>query len=391
MRYSAFISYSHVDRTWAAWLHRAIEAYRLPRRIRGRPGPFGPIGARLPPVFRDREELSAAPDLGRALSAALTEAETLIVVCSCHSQASRWVNEEIREFVKLGRANRIFCLIVGEAGPPHLPPALMEDGRAEPLAADVRPNEDGREHAKLKLIAGILGISYDELRRRETARRQQQLAAIAAPSVAGLALTSGLAVFAVISRDEAVRQRNVAEQRTLTAKRTVDFVKSMFKAADPSESQGANVSVRQVLDGGAKRIQTELSNEPAVKAELGVTLGEVYESLGLYKQGDQLIRATLSIRHGQDDVTIDQLQALADSEEKLGDYKASIAVDQRAIALAGRSKQAAPEVRSRLFQQLAQAQSDDGQKRRRRAVGRGCATNRPSAIAPGPFRCRPRS
>ena len=33
-RYVAFISYSHVDRDIARWLHRSIESYRLPPRLR---------------------------------------------------------------------------------------------------------------------------------------------------------------------------------------------------------------------------------------------------------------------------------------------------------------------------------------------------------------------
>src|ERR1700761_2670618 len=52
MRYSAFISYNHADKAAATWLHRALETYRFPRRLRGRSSPFGQLGARLPPVFR---------------------------------------------------------------------------------------------------------------------------------------------------------------------------------------------------------------------------------------------------------------------------------------------------------------------------------------------------
>ena len=34
--YKAFISYSHADEAWARWLHRALEGYRVPRRLIGR-------------------------------------------------------------------------------------------------------------------------------------------------------------------------------------------------------------------------------------------------------------------------------------------------------------------------------------------------------------------
>ena len=85
MRYSAFISYNHRDRRWATWLHRALELYRIPKRLRGRPAPFGVTGDRLPPVFRDRDELATSSDLGESVRSALAESATLVVICSPHS------------------------------------------------------------------------------------------------------------------------------------------------------------------------------------------------------------------------------------------------------------------------------------------------------------------
>mgnify|MGYP003296468679 CR=1 FL=1 len=43
MRYRAFISYSHKDAHFARWLHRTIEGYQVPSRLRGREGEFGPL------------------------------------------------------------------------------------------------------------------------------------------------------------------------------------------------------------------------------------------------------------------------------------------------------------------------------------------------------------
>jgi hypothetical protein len=36
-RYWAFISYSHQDKSWGRWLHRALETYRVPQRLVGMP------------------------------------------------------------------------------------------------------------------------------------------------------------------------------------------------------------------------------------------------------------------------------------------------------------------------------------------------------------------
>jgi hypothetical protein len=165
MRYSAFISYNHKDRQWARWLHQALETYSVPQHLWGRDAPFGVVARRLPPVFRDREELASSADLASSVQAALAESATLVVICSPNSARSRWVNEEVSTFISSGRAHRILCIIV--AGEPHapdpaeecLPPVLLSDGAPEPLAADARKDADGKQIAKLKLLAGILEVT----------------------------------------------------------------------------------------------------------------------------------------------------------------------------------------------------------------------------------------
>jgi hypothetical protein len=48
---------------WGDWLHRALETYRVPKRIVGQPTRDLRPG-RLFPIFRYREELPASADLG---------------------------------------------------------------------------------------------------------------------------------------------------------------------------------------------------------------------------------------------------------------------------------------------------------------------------------------
>ena len=85
--------------------------------LSGPPTPGGKVPARLFPVFRDREELPTSSELGGNLRGAIEQSRCLVVICSPRAAASRWVNEEIRSFQRLGRANRIFTLIV--AGEPN--------------------------------------------------------------------------------------------------------------------------------------------------------------------------------------------------------------------------------------------------------------------------------
>src|SRR5712692_7263851 len=111
-KYWAFISYSHQDKAWGDWLHKALETYRVPKRLVGRASRDGTVPKRLFPIFRDREELPTSSDLGANINDGLRQSRYMIVICSPKSAVSRWVNEEVKTFKALGREDRILCLIV---------------------------------------------------------------------------------------------------------------------------------------------------------------------------------------------------------------------------------------------------------------------------------------
>jgi tetratricopeptide (TPR) repeat protein len=168
--------------------------------------------------------------------------------------------------------------------------------RTEPIAADARPGKDGRNNAKLKLIAGLLGVGFDALRQREQHRRQRQLFAIASGAIAGMVLTSGLATVALIARATAQRQTVIAKREAETSRQTTAFLVDLFKISDPSEARGNTVTAREMLDKGAARVERELATEPAIQATLMDTLGTVYMGLGLYTQARPLIDRAVATR-----------------------------------------------------------------------------------------------
>jgi len=350
------LSYSHRDAKWGAWLHKSLESYRPPKQIVGTVTARGPVPKRLAPIFRDREELASATDLGTVINEALRQSACQIVICSPSSARSKWVNEEILAFKRLGREDRIFCLIVdGEPNasddPAHaeeecFPPALRyklgPDGnlsteRTEPIAADARQGKDGRTNAKLKLIAGILGVGFDGLRQREQRRRQRQLFAIASGAIAGMVITSGLAAAALIARATAQRQTVIAKREAETARQTTAFLVDLFRISDPSEARGNSLTAREVLDKGAARIETGLAKQPEIQATLMDTLGTVYMGLGLYGQAQPLLEAATEKRRA---LPTDQRADLAQSLNHVGDllslraeYPGAESAYQQAIAI----------------------------------------------------------
>ena len=111
-KYRAFITYAHKDEERARWLRKRLESFRVPKHLVGKEGDFGEVPTRLYPIFRDRDELAGAAQLGPLIEQALTDSSHLIVLCSPHAVRSRWVNEEIRMFKSMGKSNRVLCLVL---------------------------------------------------------------------------------------------------------------------------------------------------------------------------------------------------------------------------------------------------------------------------------------
>lgn len=286
MRYRAFISYSHADEAWARWLVRRLETYRVPPRLVGREGLDGPIGARLGAVFRDRDELTASGDLGATIRSALDESSALIVLCSPAAAASRWVGAEVQAFRDSGRGDRILAFVVaGEPGPAGgaqacFPPALTapgEDGQpVEPLAADARRDADGRERAFLKLVAGLLGVSFDQLAQREAQRRQRRLVQVAVASLAGMTLAIGLASTAWVARNDAQRRQAQAEdilgfmlgdlREKLTTVGRLDLMRAVD---DKAAAYFANLDPRDLSDRALEEQARSLTGIGQVRLDEG--------------------------------------------------------------------------------------------------------------------------
>lgn len=303
-RYAAFISYSHADEEAATWLQRAIENYRIPAAFVERERRSRLFGNRIGKVFRDREELSSQSNLAAAIQQALEESAALIVICSPAAARSRYVNEEIRAFKAQGKSERIFTLIVDgephaegksiggrrlaaddECFPKALTHTLSPDGEIsdapesyEHIAADIRPGKDDRQSARLKLVAGLLGVGLDDLIQRERVaeRRRVRIALGAAgvfASVAALAgyfgwdaSRKGAALQVALAdareqRDEAraqrgiaIRERNQAEYQRGIAERQTRVAEEQRKLAELRQQEAIRQRDRATL---AQRMERE--------------------------------------------------------------------------------------------------------------------------------------
>lgn len=214
--YRAFISYSKQDQQQAKRLHPALETYRVPKGI----DVALPRDRRLGRIFRDDDEMGASTDLGATLRDALANSENLIVICSPHAARSKWVNAEILHFKNSGRGNRIFAVVIDgipNANDPEsncFPPALsaqsaseelLSERHTEPLGIDLR--KEPFKRARIRLVAGLLGISFDSLWQREKRRTMKRRAVAAVVSVVLASVIVLLGVKWLIERNRVNAQR----------------------------------------------------------------------------------------------------------------------------------------------------------------------------------------
>ncbi|MDR1070584.1 MAG: TIR domain-containing protein [Gracilibacteraceae bacterium] len=221
VRYEAFISYRHkpLDAALAKALHRQIETFRVPGRIAGQSGK-----KRMGKVFRDQDELPLMADLGDGIRGALERSDWLVCVCTPDLLQSKWCMAEVDYFIKLGRRDNILCLLADGEPEDSFPPQLrfveMDGGQTEerePLAADVRaPGLYGALRRlrveKLRLLAPILKVDFDDLRRRARERFLRRALAVCISAAVFFAVFGGYAWFQSVTitrqNDELLAQRS---------------------------------------------------------------------------------------------------------------------------------------------------------------------------------------
>ena len=253
--YDAFISYRHMepDAAIAKKLAKALETYGIPRGIQKALGK-----KKMGKVFRDQDELPTAGSLSENIDAALRDSEWLIVICSPDLVNSKWCMKEIDTFIEMGRRDRILTLLVRgepqESFPPQLCYITDADGMrkdVEPLAADIRTENFGGMQKKLKteklrLIAPILGVGYDDLRRRARERRLRMVAA----ATLGIAVAAGAFGVYAFDRAKTIEAANVviAEQRDEALLNQSEFVTSLAREAYAAGNrEAASMALLEVL------------------------------------------------------------------------------------------------------------------------------------------------
>jgi len=111
-----------------------------------------------------------------------------------------------------------------------------------------------------------------------------------------LLLLAGFAVAQEIQLRRIIEERDRTARERDRANRITEFMTSMFKVSDPSEGRGNSVTAREILDKASQDIDTGLTKDPELQAEMMNVMGKVYDNLGLYPRAEPLLQRSLKIR-----------------------------------------------------------------------------------------------
>lgn len=204
-------------------------------------------------------------------------------------------------------------------------------GSAQQLAGDIQRYLDG-----MPVIARGDTLSY----RATKFVRRHWLPVAAGVSAAFMILAFAMTTYfqsrhISAERDRAAQQSERAEHERARAEEVSTFLVNLFKLSDPEENRGNQVTARELLDSGSKRLQASLQDQPATKAALLSTVGAVYDSLGQYQDALPLLDEALQLQSQEhDDSRIETLLELGRARIGAGELSRAEAPLQEALRLA---------------------------------------------------------
>lgn len=151
--------------------------------------------------------------------------------------------------------------------------------------------------------------------------------------------TAVLLLLAGFSVLQARQLRRITRERD-RADRISNFMIRMFKVSDPGETRGNSITAREILDRASKEIDSGLRGDPELRAQMMDTMGQVYNNLGLYSHGTELLKQTVAVRGevlGPNNVqTLNAVQELGLALLQEGHYEEARKTEEEAVSIGSR-------------------------------------------------------
>jgi len=153
-------------------------------------------------------------------------------------------------------------------------------------------------------------------------------------------LLVGSGVVQAVQLRRTARERDRANRERDRATHVTDFMTGMFKVADPSEARGNTITAREILDKASTDIETGLTKDPELQAQMMNIMGNVYYNLGLYPRGQLLQQQSMEIRERvlgpRHPDTLDSMNSLAVVLDDEGHYPEAEKLDRETLEIRNR-------------------------------------------------------
>ena len=169
--------------------------------------------------------------------------------------------------------------------------------------------------AVLALMVALVGMSWQARSlavQRDEAETQRGLAE------ANLRRAQEMEARYAIEADIAMHNAEMARTSTGQADAINAFLRTMLNSVKPG-NEGTDVTVLEVLELAASRVEWELAEQPVVEAAVRQTIGQAYHSLGRYDRAEHHLRESVALYRGSLDETVRDLTSVAHSYKALGD------------------------------------------------------------------------
>jgi serine/threonine protein kinase len=200
-----------------------------------------------------------------------------------------------------------------------------------------------REPAVARRYGTAAALAEDverHLARRPVAARRPTLPYRLGRTMVRHKLASAFAIFLLLFAVTAAWQAYEIDRQRERAEALSGFLQGLFHTADPQRTRGNTLTVRELLDHGARRLLDQPGGEPGAqewRADFLTTVGEVYGNLGLYDDADKYLHRALDLRSRQKGreaarETAGLLTLLGHVAWERGDVPAAQRLYERAIA-----------------------------------------------------------
>jgi serine/threonine protein kinase/Tfp pilus assembly protein PilF len=181
----------------------------------------------------------------------------------------------------------------------------------------------------------------------------------------GIATGVAASLFVVGYAATLVVQNERIRAEQARAEAAAEFLVGLFGLFDPRQAQGRQPTVADVLKKGEERLETDLRDQPELRATLLDALGRVYYSHGDYEEARVLLERALESRRAANDTSdlafAQTLSALAVTYFDLEEVDRAERLQQEALGLVSAATGEASLATAKNMTQLGRVLADKGQ------------------------------